>query len=202
MVVLVDLGMGNVESVRRAVARAGGEAQLTADPDRIERAERLVVPGQGHFADGSRALRGPLGEALERAIARGTPLLGICLGLQLLFEQSDEAPGERGLALLAGAVRRIEDGRRIAGRPRKIPHMGWNEIEARHPLLPARAWFYFVHSYHAVPADPGLTVATADYGEPLCAAVAKQNVLATQFHPEKSGHAGIALLGRFLAWRP
>lgn len=194
--------MGNLESVRRAVRRAGGEVELTRDPERVASAARLIVPGQGHFADGARALASPLGEALRASIARGTPFFGICLGLQLLFEGSDEAPGERGLAIFAGSVRRLSDGQRIAGRPRKIPHMGWNEIEARHPILPAREWFYFVHSYHAVPSDPSLVVATADYGEPVCAAVGRGNVLATQFHPEKSGPAGIALLSRFLSWRP
>lgn len=194
--------MGNLESVRRAVRRAGGEVELTRDPDRVASAARLIVPGQGHFADGARGLASPLGEALRASIARGTPFFGICLGLQLLFETSDEAAGERGLAIFPGAVRRLSDGQRIAGRPRKIPHMGWNEIEARHPILPAREWFYFVHSYHAVPSDPSLVVATADYGEPVCAAVGRGNVLATQFHPEKSGPAGIALLSRFLSWRP
>lgn len=202
MIALVDLGMGNIESVRRAIARAGGDAELTREPDRIAAAERVVVPGQGHFADGARALRGPMGEALQSAIGRGTPFFGICLGLQLLFGSSEEAPGEAGLSHFAGAVRRLEDGRRIAGRVRKIPHMGWNEVDARHPLLPERAWFYFVHSYHAVPADPAVLVGEADYGEPVCAAVARGNVIATQFHPEKSGAAGIAVLSRFLTWRP
>lgn len=197
MITLVDLGMGNVRSVLRALTRAGTEATLTKDPADIARATRLVVPGQGHFGDGARALSSPLGDALRRALDEGVPYLGICLGLQLLFESSDEAPGLAGLGVLPGSVRRLEDGRHIEGRPRKIPHMGWNQVSARHPLVNDRDWYYFVHSFHAVPSDPAQVVATADYGEPVCAAVARGPVFACQFHPEKSGAAGLALLRRF-----
>lgn len=206
MITLVDLGMGNVRSVLSAIARATGSdeaATLTSDPERIRKAERLVVPGQGHFGDGARALSGPLGEALKESVKRGAPYLGICLGLQLLFEESDEAPGLRGLGILPGAVRRLKDGQRIGDAVRKIPHMGWNQVESTHPLsahplIESGAWYYFVHSFHAVPADPSHLVATADYGEPVCAAVAQDNVFACQFHPEKSGQAGLELLRRFV----
>jgi glutamine amidotransferase len=207
MITLVDLGMGNVRSVLRAIARATGSEEsaiLTRDPELIRKAERLVVPGQGHFGDGARALSGPLGEALKESVKRGAPYLGICLGLQLLFEESDEAPGLRGLGILPGAVRRLKDGQRIGDEVRKIPHMGWNQVAGTrphplvaHPLIESGAWYYFVHSFHAVPRDPSVIVATADYGEPVCAAVAEDNVFACQFHPEKSGQAGLELLRRF-----
>jgi len=203
-VTLVDLGMGNVRSVLRALERAGARSTLTSDPKAIASAERLVVPGQGHFGDGARAMRGEAGQALRAALAVGTPFLGICLGLQLLFESSEEAEGEAGLGVLGGRVKRFEAGRAIEGRPRKVPHMGWNQVRSSHPLIPDGGWFYFVHSFHAVPADPSLTVATADYGEPVCAAVARGSLLATQFHPEKSGAQGIELLRRFAhetSWR-
>ncbi len=202
-VTLVDLGMGNVRSVLRALERAGARAELTGDPSAIAEAERLVVPGQGHFGDGARAMRGEAGDALRAAIGRGTPFLGICLGLQLLFDTSEEAPGEQGLGILPGRVLRLAADRAIDGRPRKIPHMGWNQVRSQHPLMPDGAWFYFVHSFHAVPTEPSVTAAIADYGEPVCAAVARGPLLATQFHPEKSGAAGIELLRRFVhetAW--
>ena len=166
------------------------------------------MPGQGAFRDGSRALVGPLGDAVRTSIARGTPYLGICLGLQLLFDTSDESPGDRGLGVLAGTNARLTAG---AGASRvKIPHMGWNEI-ALGPAAPAilRAaaatspWFSFVHSFHALPADRTVVVATCTHGENVVtAAIAWKNVLATQFHPEKSQRAGLDLLAGWLARTP
>jgi glutamine amidotransferase len=210
MIAVVDAGLGNLRSVEKALLRAGGDAQLTSDPARVAAAERLVVPGQGHFGDGARALarQTPLGDAVASAIARGAPYLGICLGLQLLFDESEEAPGAAGLGLFAGRVEKIPAGLREpeTDAPLKVPHVGWNEVapSTGHPLLAgAPAPFYFVHSYHAAPRDPSLVAATCRYGaRPLVAAVARDNVFAVQFHPEKSQRAGLDLLAAFVAWKP
>jgi imidazole glycerol-phosphate synthase subunit HisH len=221
-IALVDLGLGNLASVHKALARAAtdagfGEPLLTHDPDVIARADRVVVPGQGAYRDGVVALDaagGAMRSVLTDVIARGTPYLGICLGLQLLLDSSEEAPGARGLGIFSGSVRRIPDGAidTSEGRERrlKVPHMGWNQPRVvagsggsvLAPLL-ARAgeapWFYFVHSYHAVPDDRSLVAATCDYGAlAVTAALARDHVIATQFHPEKSQRAGLALLEGFL----
>jgi glutamine amidotransferase len=209
--VLVDLGLGNLRSVEKALEHAAGAAPLvTADPARIGAARRLVVPGQGAYRDGVAALErdgGALRAALGEALARGVPYLGICLGLQLLLEGSDEAPGAPGLGVVKGHVRRLPDDlvaiESGAEKRLKVPHMGWNEVvrvATDDAALPARDWFYFVHSYHAVPDDPADVAATAEYGGlALTAALRRGPLLATQFHPEKSQRAGLALLTRFLA---
>lgn len=206
-VVVVDLGMGNLRSVARALERAGGSVVVSSDPGVVARAERLVVPGQGHFADCARAMQGGLGDACREQLRSGRPYLGLCLGMQILFDESEEAPGLPGLGHFAGRVVRFEGGREEApGVPRKIPHMGWNLVRSsrawgsreRHPLLEREAWFYFVHSYHCVPRDPEVTVGTTEYGAPVCAVVAAGNVVGCQFHPEKSQAAGARLLERFL----
>jgi len=225
VIALVDLGLGNLRSVEKALAvaadRAGVEhPTLTHDPDRIARADRIVVPGQGAFRDGAAALArngGALRDAIRQAIVARVPYLGICLGLQLLFSESEEAEGARGLDVFSGRVVRIpgglqdDDGRRL-----KVPHMGWNQPQvldteagraARSVLEPQPSqpkaeapWFYFVHSYHALPDDPALVAATASYGcLEITAAVARGTLLATQFHPEKSQRAGLALLTCFLS---
>lgn len=200
-VVVVDLGMGNLRSVARALQRAGAAPRITADPDAVARAARLVVPGQGHFRDCGAALARGLGEAVRGFVATGRPYLGICLGMQALFATSEEAPGTRGLGLVPGSVRRF--GRALrdprTGERLKVPHVGWSEVRSAHPLLvDAGSWFYFVHSYRCEPDDPRLVAATSDHGGPFCAALAWQNVFAVQFHPEKSGEAGHSLLVRFL----
>lgn len=212
-VVVADLGVGNLRSVERSIglaaAREGLEARVrvSAEPAEIARADRVVVPGQGAFRDASRALAGPLGEALREALGRGVPYLGICLGLQVLLEGSDEAPGEPGLGVFKGHVVRLRPSS-AEGERAKVPHMGWNHLELADaaPAALARAaatspWFYFTHSYHAAPDDPSLVVARASHGGAglIVAALARGNVLATQFHPEKSQVAGLALLGAFLA---
>ena len=199
-VVVVDLGMGNLRSVARALERAGGAVRISSDPELVARAARLVVPGQGHFADCARAMAGPLGEACRAQLASGRPYLGLCLGMQILFESSEEAPGAPGRGVFAGKVVRFAEGVRLAGEVRrKVPHMGWNVVRGDGTRLPTEDWFYFVHSYHCVPADASITVGACDYGEPVCAAVARDNVLACQFHPEKSSSAGARLLEGFLA---
>ncbi|MBO6937978.1 MAG: imidazole glycerol phosphate synthase subunit HisH [Deltaproteobacteria bacterium] len=190
---ILDLGLGNLHSVMRAVERVGAEPVLERTPEAIAKAELLLVPGQGGFAAGSAALEGGVGDALREYLDSGRPYFGICLGMQLLFEASEEAPGAPGLGYFAGTVRRLR-----GGEGRKVPHMGWNTLESRHELLPPGAWFYFVHSYHCVPKDESLVAATVDYGEPVCAAIAKGGCVATQFHPEKSQRRGEALLRRFL----
>lgn len=201
---VVDIGMGNLRSVAKAVETAGEghvEVVRSRDPELVRKADRLVFPGQGGFGDCARELASELGPALLEAIGRGTPYLGICLGLQVLFESSEEAPGAAGLGWFRGDVRKLAGGSGI-----KIPHMGWNELELEnggHPHLQAAggagAWLYFVHSFHAVPAEADLLRAAVRYGpNRVTAAVARDNVLATQFHPEKSQAAGLALLGSFL----
>lgn len=207
LAVIVDTGLGNLRSVQKALETAAidagvaGQVRRSADPEVVRRAARVVVPGQGAFRDCAQALDLGLREALREAIGAGTPYFGICLGLQILFESSAEAPGERGLGLFAGRVERLDS------TGVKIPHMGWNQLRLHgepHPWLEraggADTWMYFVHSYHAVPEDPGIVVASCDYGENLVtAAVARDGVFASQFHPEKSQSAGLALLAAFLS---
>ncbi len=190
---ILDLGLGNLHSVMRAVERVGAEPVLERTPEAIAKAELLLVPGQGGFAAGSAALGDGVGEALRQYLESGRPYFGICLGMQLLFEASEEAPGAPGLGFFDGTVRRL-----AGGEGRKVPHMGWNTLESRHELFPAGGWFYFVHSYHCAPVDESLVAATVDYGEPVCAAIAKDGCVATQFHPEKSQRRGEALLRSFL----
>ncbi len=200
-VLVVDTSMGNLRSVARALARAGAEVEVSADPERVRAADRVVVPGQGAFGDCARALDAGLRDALAEHLARDRPYLGICLGMQILFGESEEAPGARGLGVFAGTVRRFDRDLRDPRDPErrlKVPHMGWNEVEGAHPLLPARAWFYFVHSYWCEPSDRELAVGTSEHGRPFCAAVARGATFACPFHPEKSQRAGAALLSRFV----
>ena len=198
-VAIVDLGLGNLHSVAKAFERAGANAELSSDPDVLLRADRLVMPGQGAFKECAHALRGEIGEAVRSWIDSGRPYLGICLGMQSLFESSEEAPGEKGLGIFPGTVKRFaRDLRDPEGRRLKVPHIGWNQIESTHPVFENGEWYYFVHSYYCVPDDESLIVATTDYGAPFCSAIARDNVLACQFHPEKSQHAGARLIGHFL----
>ncbi len=199
-VVIADLGVGNLRSVARAVQRAGGDVTITADPDALLRAGRVIVPGQGAFRDCGVALERGFGEALRSVIAKGNPYLGLCLGMQLLFDESEEAEGARGLGHFPGRVVKFAtDMRDALGNRLKVPQMGWNAVSGSHPLLAQEpAWFYFVHSYYCVPEDPSVVVGTAEYGKPYCVAVARDNVFACQFHPEKSQEEGHRLLQRFV----
>ena len=201
-IAVVDYGMGNARSVSNALRRVAPASQVsvTADPHLIRAADRLVVPGQGALADCIREL-GASGarEAVLEAL-RSKPFLGLCLGLQMLFERGEEGDTP-GLGVMAGSVPRL----RAAGL--KIPHMGWNEVfqDRPHPLwqgIPERSRFYFVHSYFAQPADPSLAAASCIYGARFTCAVARDNIFATQFHPEKSQSAGLQLLSNFVRWRP
>ncbi len=207
-VVVLDYGAGNVTSVVRALGRAGATATVSRDPAVVAAAGRLVFPGQGALPDCmARLAEGGLDEAVRAQIAAGNPYLGICLGLQALFEKGTEHGGSAGLGVLAGDVVRFPEGlEQSDGTPLKVPHMGWNAVRLAeagrgHPVLgrlPDGAWFYFVHSYYARPGDPAAVAATAEHGIPFCAAVARDNLLACQYHPEKSQAAGEALLRAWL----
>jgi glutamine amidotransferase len=201
-IAVVDYGMGNLRSVSKALEHVAPEAEVlvTADPARIRSAERVVVPGQGALPDCMRSLRqsGALEAVLEALGSK--PYLGICLGLQMLFEHGAEGD-TAGLAVLQGNVPRFS----LAGL--KIPHMGWNEVVQvkPHPMwagIGDKSRFYFVHSYHPAPADPAHTAATCVYGVPFTSAVARDNIFAVQFHPEKSQSAGLQLLSNFVRWHP
>jgi glutamine amidotransferase len=210
MIAVVDAGLGNLRSVVRALEATGAveEVRLVAEPQGVRDAAKVVVPGQGAFGDCARALQPdePLGGAVLASIRAGKPYLGICLGLQVLFDESEEAPGHPGLGVFPGRVVKLpsgvldEDGRRL-----KVPHIGWSRVAVRghHPVLESEIdpWFYFVHSYHARPVDETLVAAVSAYGKvPLTAAVARDNVVGVQFHPEKSQASGLALLRAFVSW--
>ncbi|MEO8903778.1 MAG: imidazole glycerol phosphate synthase subunit HisH [Polyangiaceae bacterium] len=204
-VVVVDVGLGNLRSVTKAVEVAGREYGIaptrTSDPDLVRRADAIVVPGQSNFDGFLNALGPELFEVLLERLRAGTPYLGICLGMQILFESSEEAPGFKGLGWFKGPVKKLLGAPGI-----KIPHMGWNSLELRaggHPYLDAAGGngehVYFVHSFHAVAAEPDVTRATVAYGpNTVTAAVSRDNVFATQFHPEMSQATGIRLLASFL----
>lgn len=205
-VVVIDFGMGNLRSVAKALEQAGAaRVRVSDDPAVIAAAERVVFPGQGAMGTlAARLTERRLTDVVLEAAQR-VPFLGICLGLQALFEHSDEDGGTAGLGVLPGAVRRFAE-RDAAGGRLKVPHMGWTPVTqiARHPLwtgVPDRSWFYFVHSYYAAPADGADVMGLARYGDvDFCAAAARGNLVATQFHPEKSHRAGLTLLANFLAW--
>jgi glutamine amidotransferase len=202
--VVIDYGSGNLRSAAKALAAVGAEVRVSADVREVEKAERIVLPGVGAFADCRAGLAGLPGmiEALERTVrAGGRPFLGICVGMQLMAEAGLEHGRHPGLGWIAGEIVPL------APRPAKIPHMGWNDLTlARaHPLLSGIAegdHAYFVHSYHLLPRDPADLLAGTDYAGPVAAAIARDNMAGVQFHPEKSQATGLRLLANFLAWRP
>jgi len=199
-IAVVDHGMGNRRSVEKALERVGARALVTSDHDALRAADGLVVPGVGAFAAAMRAMRerGLDEVVLERAAQR-TPVLGVCLGMQLLFDSSTELGGDSGLGLLPGEVVAL---REVAAAAQKVPHIGWNEVAFARasPLLDGlgeRAAFYHVHSFVARPADEGDVLGRGDYGGPFASIVARVEVFGVQFHPEKSSTAGLALLANF-----
>jgi glutamine amidotransferase len=195
LVVVLDYGIGNLRSAQKALQKVGADARLTADPDVIGRADGVVLPGVGAFGACARALRGAGLDALARkAVEADVPFLAICIGMQLLYEASEEDPSEEGLGVLQGTVRPLPDGV-------KRPQMQWNELSvvgdpAPFAGLERPLWVYFVHSYAAEPGPD--VVATCDYGGPVVAALERGRLWAAQFHPEKSGAAGLGLLGNFV----
>jgi glutamine amidotransferase len=201
MLVIVDYQMGNLRSVQKGFERVGYPAVITDDPRIVAKADKLVLPGVGAFEDAMNQLRRRrLVEPIQDHIAAGKPFLGICLGLQLLFEVGHEGGRHEGLGVLAGEVVRFD-----LPREYKVPHMGWNQLRIRRrpPVLAGiddGTHFYFVHSYYVVPRDPEVIAAETDYGGPFCAMVWRNNVVATQFHPEKSQSVGLRLLENFGRW--
>ena len=197
MVTIIDYGSGNLRSVQKALERVGVEARITADPNIVAESDRIVLPGVGAFGDAMRALRERgLVDPILAHVRADKPFLGICMGLQLLFETGWEGGQHRGLGVLEGDVARFD----LPG-GFKVPHMGWNTVQWREEGGHSRRtgeYFYFVHAYHARPRDEAVLAAVTDYGGPFCSAIARGRLFATQFHPEKSQAAGLRLLAEFL----
>jgi glutamine amidotransferase len=204
VIVVVDYGVNNLKSVVRALEAGGHPAMLTADPALVRRADRVLVPGVGNFGQAAKNLEVTgLGGAIREVAAAGRPVMGICLGLQLFFSRSEEAPDVQGLGLLPGQVRRFQTNL-------PVPHVGWAEVRltpegARHPMLAdlfhgEPQYFYHVHSYHPADLAQGMSLATADYDGGFATIVGRDNIVGSQFHPEKSQKAGIELLSRFATW--
>lgn len=211
MIAIVDYGSGNLRSVLRAFHAVAPQAnvQIVSDPDRLRTAERVVFPGQGAMPDCMASLtRSGLKEAIVEA-CKEKPFFGICVGEQMLFDHSEEG-NTAGLGVLSGSVVKFSAERGAVdaqGQPLKVPHMGWNRVRwsAPHAVtkgLASEGWFYFVHSFHAEPREPQHVLGESDYGIRFTCAVARDNIIATQFHPEKSASDGLRLLSNFVSWNP
>lgn len=199
-IAIVDYGMANLRSVQKAFARVGAEAAIISRPEEIDRAQRLVVPGVGAFQDAIATLREKnIAEAILGHIRKGKLFLGICLGLQMLFDVGFEDGEHRGLGVISGKCVRFDVDETLG---LKVPHMGWNQLIVRRasPLLkdlPAGCGVYFVHGYHVVPTDPSVIATETEYGRPFVSSIWRDNVMATQFHPEKSQKVGLQILANF-----
>ena len=199
-VVVLDYEMSNLRSAVKALERLGASVRVIRGPEGVGEADALVLPGVGNFGEAMRRIRDQgLDEAVAGSVARGRPVLGICLGLQLLFDESEESPGVPGLGLLPGAVRRLRT-------DRKLPHIGWSRVDwapgtglGPAPGEAGEPTYYFVHTYGCEPEDPSLVLGRAEHGVPFCAAAGRPGLAGVQFHPEKSSTAGLGLLGRWLA---
>ncbi|MBR6536830.1 MAG: imidazole glycerol phosphate synthase subunit HisH [Lachnospiraceae bacterium] len=199
MIAIIDYDAGNLKSVEKALIKVGAEPVVTRDADLILQADKVILPGVGAFGEAMEKLHSfGLVDTIYKVVEQGTPLLGICLGLQLLFEYSEEKEGCKGLSILKGGVKRIPDAPGL-----KVPHMGWNSLTVKENAklfqnLPADPYVYFVHSYYLQAEDPEVVAATAEYGVTVHASVEKENVFACQFHPEKSGEIGLTILKNFV----
>ena len=197
MIALIDYGVGNLYSVEKALNFVGGNVKITSSAEDLRQAEKIILPGVGAFGDCMKNLEatGLIPTILEE-VAKKKFLLGICVGLQILFEESEESPNVKGLGIFKGKVKKI------SAKNLKIPHMGWNSVEMTNSKLFAdvkkNSYFYFVHSYHAAPFEKNFIIATTDYEEKITAAVESENIFATQFHPEKSGDVGLKILKNFV----
>jgi len=203
MIAIIDYGMGNLRSVQKGFERVGCEAVVTADPKVVLEAEKVVLPGVGAFPDCMRNLeQGGFIEPLLRVIREGRPFLGICLGLQLLFTESEEFGVHKGLDVIPGRVVRFPEWMTEQGEALKVPHMGWNQLAVkRRPSvfegIEEGTNVYFVHSYYVAPEDQGVIATTTTYGIEFCSSIWKDNIVATQFHPEKSQEKGLTILKNF-----
>ncbi len=202
MIAIIDYGMGNLRSVQKALEKVGHAATITPDPDAVRRADFVILPGVGAFADAASELRRTgLGEAFVEAVRAGKPCLGVCLGLQLLFDISEEDGEHAGLGLIPGRIVRFASRTGL-----KIPHMGWNELTIRRPVplldsVGPNPSVYFVHSYYAAPANPAHVIAESEYPDPFAAVVGRENLVACQFHPEKSQAVGLRMYANFASGR-
>ncbi len=202
MLSIIDYGMANLRSVQKGFESVGTRAAIISKPEDIAKADKIVLPGVGAFQDAVATLRSSgLAEPIIEHIKAGKPFLGICLGLQMLFDVGYEDGEHKGLGVLGGACVRfdVDDAFGL-----KVPHMGWNQLNLQKPSpilrdLPAGCGVYFVHSYHVVPKDPGVIATTTDYGRPFVSSIWKDNIVATQFHPEKSQKVGLQILSNFAA---
>ena len=198
MIGIIDYDAGNLRSVEKALQYLGKETIVTRDPEQIRKADKVILPGVGAFGDAMKKLQEYHLDTLIREIAdSGKPLLGICLGLQLLFEESEESPGVKGLGVLEGKIRRIPEGEGL-----KVPHIGWNSLHLEHNgrlfrNIPENSYVYFVHSYYLEAKAPEFVKASTDYGVHIHASVEKNNLFACQFHPEKSSETGLQILKNF-----
>ncbi|HSU67109.1 MAG TPA: imidazole glycerol phosphate synthase subunit HisH [Tepidisphaeraceae bacterium] len=199
---IIDYGMANLRSVQKAFEQVGAHAKIISQPEEIDRADKIVLPGVGAFQDAVATLREQkLDAPIVRHIETGKPFLGICLGLQMLFDIGYEDGEHRGLGVLKGKCIRFDVDQRLG---LKVPHMGWNQLDVRRPApilrdLPAGCGVYFVHGYHVVPADDSVVATTTDYGGSFVSSIWRDNIFATQFHPEKSQKVGLQILSNFAA---